>query len=182
MHDLTQKTCKKEIIFEGQILRVRKDEAEMPDGQLVEREVVEHPGGVGIALENEDGKFFLVRQWRYAQEQETLEFPAGKKEKGEDPLMTAMREVVEETGYEGCDWKYLGSMMPTPAYDTEVIELYYARKGAFRGQHLDSDEDLDVTFYSLEELTEAVLAGKLRDAKTMYLTLLLRELKARGEI
>ena len=172
MHDLTQKTRKKEIIFEGQILRVRKDEAQMPDGQFVEREVVEHPGGVGIALENEDGKFFLVRQWRYAQEQETLEFPAG----------TAMREIVEETGYEGCDWKYLGSMMPTPAYDTEVIELYYARKGAFRGQHLDSDEDLDVAAYSLEELTDAVLAGKLRDAKTMYLTLLLRELKARGEI
>ena len=171
MHDLTQKTRKKDIIFEGQILRVRKDEAEMPDGQIVEREVVEHPGGVGIALENEDGKFFLVRQWRYAQEQETLEFPAGKKEKGEDPLMTAMREIVEETGYEGCDWKYLGSMMPTPAYDTEVIELY-----------LDSDEDLDVAAYSLEELTDAVLAGKLRDAKTMYLTLLLRELRARGEI
>ena len=167
MHDLTQKTRKKDIIFEGQILRVRKDEAEMPDGQIVEREV---------------GKFFLVRQWRYAQEQETLEFPAGKKEKGEDPLMTAMREIVEETGYEGCDWKYLGSMMPTPAYDTEVIELYYARKGAFRGQHLDSDEDLDVAAYSLEELTDAVLAGKLRDAKTMYLTLLLRELRARGEI
>ena len=58
----------------------------------------------------------------------------------------------------------------------------YARKGAFRGQHLDSDEDLDVAAYSLEELTDAVLAGKLRDAKTMYLTLLLRELKARGEI
>ena len=69
MHDLTQKTQKKDIIFEGQILRVRKDEAEMPDGQIVEREVVEHPGGVGIALEDEDGKFFLVRQWRYAQEQ-----------------------------------------------------------------------------------------------------------------
>ena len=73
-------------------------------------------------------------------------------------------------------------MMPTPAYDTEVIELYYARKGAFRGQHLDSDEDLDVAAYSLEELTDAVLAGKLRDAKTMYLTLLLRELRACGEI
>ena len=57
MHDLTQKTRKKDIIFEGQILRVRKDEAEMPDGQIVEREVVEHPGGVGIALENEDGKY-----------------------------------------------------------------------------------------------------------------------------
>ena len=60
MHDLTQKTRKKDIIFEGQILRVRKDEAEMPDGQIVEREVVEHPGGVGIALEDEDGKLYIT--------------------------------------------------------------------------------------------------------------------------
>lgn len=182
MQDLAQKTLKKETVFDGQILHVRRDEARMPDGQIVEREVVEHPGGVGIALEDEDGRFYVVRQWRYAQEQETLEYPAGKKEKGEDPLMTAKREIVEETGYEGTDWKYLGSMMPTPAYDTEVIELYYARKGAFRGQHLDSDEDLDVKTCSLEELTEEVLAGTIRDAKTMYLTLLLRELKNRGEL
>ncbi len=182
MQDLTQKTLKKETVFDGQILHVRRDEARMPDGQIVEREVVEHPGGVGIALEDENGRFYVVRQWRYAQEQETLEYPAGKKEKGEDPLMTAQREIVEETGYEGTDWKYLGSMMPTPAYDTEVIELYYARKGAFRGQHLDSDEELDVKTCSLEELTEGVLTGSIRDAKTMYLTLLLRELKSRGEL
>ncbi len=182
MRDLTQKTLKKETVFDGQILHVRRDEARMPDGQIVEREVVEHPGGVGIALEDENGRFYVVRQWRYAQEQETLEYPAGKKEKGEDPLMTAQREIVEETGYEGTNWKYLGSMMPTPAYDTEVIELYYARKGVFRGQHLDSDEELDVKTCSLEELTEGVLAGTIRDAKTMYLTLLLRELKNRGEL
>ena len=96
--------------------------------------------------------------------------------------MTAKREIVEETGYEGTNWKYLGSMMPTPAYDTEVIELYYAKKGAFRGQHLDSDEELDVNTCSLEELTRDVLSGKIRDAKTMYLTLLLGELKRRGEL
>lgn len=182
MHDLKQETLKKVPVFDGAILHVRKDEARLPDGQIVEREVVEHPGGVAIALEDEDGRFFLVRQWRYAQEQETLEYPAGKKEAGEDPLMTAKREIVEETGYEGTDWKYLGSMMPTPAYDTEVIELYYAKKGAFRGQHLDSDEDLDTRTCSLKELTEEVLAGKLRDAKTMYMTLLLDKLRERGEI
>ena len=73
-------------------------------------------------------------------------------------------------------------MMPTPAYDTEVIELYYARKGAFKGQHLDSDEDLDVRTYSLGELVQKAVDGELRDAKTMYMVLLLQELKRRGEI
>ena len=66
MQDLAQKTLKKETVFDGQILHVRRDEARMPDGQIVEREVVEHPGGVGIALEDEDGRFYVVRQWRYA--------------------------------------------------------------------------------------------------------------------
>ncbi len=182
MHDLTQTQLSEEEIFKGHILRVRKDTAKMPDGQIVEREVVEHPGGVAIALEDSEGKFFLVTQWRYAQEQVTLEFPAGKKEAGEDPLTTATREIVEETGYEGTDWRYLGSMMPTPAYDTEVIELYYAKAGAFLGQHLDDDEDLSAERYTLDELTALVLSGTLRDAKTMYMTLLLQELKRRKEI
>lgn len=177
MHDLRQETITKTPVFDGEILHVRKDEARMPDGQIVEREVVEHPGGVAIALEDEDGRFFMVRQWRYAQQQVTLEYPAGKKERGEDPLMTAKREIVEETGYEGTDWKYLGSMMPTPAYDTEVIEMYYARKGKFLGQHLDSDEDLAAETYSLEELVKGVLDGTLRDAKTMYMTLLLERMR-----
>ncbi len=182
MRDLTQKKLTEEEIFKGYILRVRKDTAQMPDGQIVEREVVEHPGGVGIALEDEDGRFFMVTQWRYAQEQVTLEYPAGKKEPGENPLETAKREIIEETGYEGTDWRYLGSMMPTPAYDTEVIELYYAKKGAYHGQDLDEDEEIDVQTYSLEELTEGILKGEIRDAKTMYVTLLLQELKRRGEI
>lgn len=182
MRDLSQKKLSEKEIYSGSILRVRKDQAQLPDGQLVEREVVEHPGGVAIALEDEKGEFYMVTQWRYAQAQVTLEFPAGKKEPGEDPMETARREIVEETGYEGTEWRILGSMMPTPAYDTELIELYYARKGAFKGQHLDSDEDLDVRTYSLGELVQKAVDGELRDAKTMYMVLLLQELKRRGEI
>lgn len=182
MRDLKQTKLSEEEIYNGCILRMRKDRAQLPDGQLVDREVVEHPGGVAIALEDEKGEFYMVTQWRYAQEQVTLEFPAGKKETGEDPLTTATREIVEETGYEGTDWRYLGSMMPTPAYDTEVIELYYAKAGAFLGQHLDDDEDLSAERYTLDELTALVLNGTLRDAKTMYMTLLLQELKRRKEI
>ena len=69
----------REEIFEGNILHVYKDTVEIEDNLTVEREVVQHIGGVGVALEDTDGKFFFVKQWRYAQQEETLEFPAGKK-------------------------------------------------------------------------------------------------------
>lgn len=180
--EMDEKTLTKDYVFKGTVLKVRRDTARMPDGRTAEREVVEHPGGVGIALEDEEGRFFFVSQWRYAQNEVTLEFPAGKKEEGEDPLTTAKREVIEETGYEGTDWRYLGKMYPTPAYDTEVIDLYYAKCGRFCGQHLDSDEFLNVSRYTLDEMMEKVLAHEVPDAKTMTMLLLVRAEKERGNI
>lgn len=177
-----EKTITKESVYDGAILHVRKDTAELDDESVVDREVVEHPGGVGIALEDTDGTFFMVRQFRYAQQQETLEFPAGKKEKGEDPLTTAQREIIEETGYEGTDWKYLGKMFPTPAYDTEVIDMYYAKKGKYVGQHLDEDERIDVCKLTLDELSDKILSNAIPDAKTIGMTFLVKENKERGSL
>ena len=182
MQDLTEKTIGSQRIYDGTVIKVRRDEAEMPDGLVAEREVVEHPGGVGIALEDEEGRFFLVTQWRYAQGCITLEYPAGKKEKGEDPLTTARREIVEETGYEGRDWFYLGKMFPTPAYDNEVIDLYYAKIGEYHGQHLDEDEYINVSRHTLNEIEDMIVNGKIPDAKTMGMTMLIRQNKERGNI
>lgn len=182
MDDLNEKTLKKESVYQGKILNVRKDQAQMPDGQVCDREVVEHPGGVGIALEDEDGKFFFVTQWRYAQEKITLEYPAGKREAGEDDLNTAKREIIEETGYEGNDWQYLGLLYPTPAYDSETIGMYYAKKGKFLGQHLDDDEYINVSMLTLDEITDKILAGEVHDAKTIAMTFLVKEMKAKGII
>ena len=175
--DLKEKTISKEYVYHGLILNVRKDEAETADGQRVPREVVEHPGGVGIAMEDEEGKFFLVTQYRYAQEAIMTEYPAGKREPGEEPLITAQREIVEETGYEGKDFFYLGQMAPTPAYDSEIIHLYYARQGAFVGQHLDDDEDLNVSKMTLDEITAKIVKGEITDAKTIGMTFLVRAYK-----
>lgn len=175
IEDLEQKTIRSERIYEGTVFQIRKDEAQMPDGSHVLREVVEHRGGVGIALHDSDDTFFLVTQWRYAQRKPMLEFPAGKKEKGEDPFDTAKREVIEETGYAGKDWHYLGQMVPTPAYDEEVIDMYYAEKGDFMGQHLDADEQLNVSKMKIDDLIEEIKAGKVTDAKTMVMAFLVRE-------
>lgn len=180
--DIKENTVKTTTVYDGHIIKVRLDEAELPDGSHAPREVVVHPGGVGIALEDEEGKFFFVTQWRYGQEQIMLEYPAGKKEPGEDPLTTAKREIVEETGYEGLDFVHLGSLVPTPAYDTEVIELYYARQGRFLGQHLDADENLRLSKLTLAEITERIVRGEVTDAKTVAMTFLIKEFKERGTI
>ena len=182
MSDLNEKTVAQSYVYEGNIVKLREDKAEISDGSVVDRVVVEHPGGVGIALEDEDGKFFFVSQWRYAQSEVTLEYPAGKREEGEDDLNTAKREIVEEVGYEGTDWKYLGVMYPTPAYDSETIGMYYAKKGAYKGQHLDSDENINVSKYSLDEITDMIVDGKIHDAKTIGMTFLVKENKKRGII
>lgn len=181
-HNIMNRLLTREEIFEGNILYIYKDTVEIEDNLTVEREVVQHIGGVGIALEDKDGKFFFVKQWRYAQQEETLEFPAGKKEEGEDSLTTAKREIQEETGYTGKDWIYMGKIYPTPAYDTEVIDLYYAKVDRYIGQHLDKDEKIQIYKYCLEELIELIMEGKIPDAKTVSMAMYLCQMKKRGEI
>ncbi len=182
MEKLEEKTLTQEYLYQGPVVDLRKDTAQLYDGQVADRIVVEHPGGVGIALEDEEGKFFFVKQWRYAQGKVTLEYPAGKREAGECDANTAKREIVEETGFEGTDWKYLGEMYPTPAYDSETIGMYYAKKGNYLGQHLDADENVEVYRYTLDEITDMIVKGEIHDAKTIVMTFLLKELKQKGEI
>ena len=179
MKDLKEKTIHKEYKFKGIVVNLRTDDAETADGMKVKREVIEHPGGVAIAMEDGEGRFWLVRQWRYAQERVLLEFPAGKKEFGEDPLDTAVREIIEETGYAGTDFVYLGEIVPTGAYDSEVIYLYYTEQGEYLGQHLDADENLHIEKYTLDELTEMIMRGEIIDAKTIAMTFMIKERKSR---
>ena len=178
--DLKQKRLSSDYKYKGKILNLRVDQAEMPDGQTVEREVVEHHGGVGIAMEDNEGKFFLVTQYRYAQEKVMIEFPAGKMEMHEDPLVTAKREIAEETGYAGKDFMYLGQMVPTGAYDTEVIHMYYARMGEYTGQKLDSDEFLNVSRMTLREIMDASIDMTIDDGKTLAMIFLISQMKERG--
>ena len=177
MNELKEKTLTKTYVYEGPVVNLREDTAEMPDHTIADRTLVEHPGGVGIALEDEDGKYFMVRQFRYGQMEVMLEFPAGKREKGEDKFITAQREIVEETGYEGYDWKYLGYIAPTPAYDEEKIFMYYAKKGKYVGQHFDDDENIALCKYSIDELVDMIMKQEITDAKTVAMTFMVKEMK-----
>ena len=96
MLDLTEKLLQSHPIYNGRIIRVRRDEVLLPDGGHGLREVVDHPGGAGILALDDKGQVALVRQYRYAVGEHLWEIPAGKREKGEEPRITARRELHEE--------------------------------------------------------------------------------------
>lgn len=163
-----EKMIERETIYDGKVIRVYKDEVELDDGSRSIREIVQHNGGVCIALKHGD-VYYLVKQFRYALGREMLEFPAGKIEKGEDPMEAILREVVEETGYEAEGIREMGYLIPTCGYCTEKIYLYYAEAGKKVGQHLDRDERIDLYTYTLKELKQMISDGRINDSKTVAL-------------
>ena len=164
--NLTEKTVRKNIVFEGKIIRVRVDDALLPDGRPCMREVVEHPGGAAV-LYAEAGKVLLVRQFRYAYGEELWEIPAGKLEKGEDPRLAAARELEEETGQSAGRLELWFVLYPTPGYTNEKIYIYRAY-GAHAGHvHPDEDEFLTAAFYPVSDVLAMIERGEIRDAKTI---------------
>ena len=165
-----EKQVKRETIYDGKVIRVYKDEVELDDGTRSLREIVQHNGGVCIALKK-DGRYFVVEQYRYALGRDMLELPAGKIEKGEDPLFAILREVEEETGYKAENLKEMGYVIPTCGYCTEKIYLYYGEAGEEVGQHFDRDERIELKQYTFKELKEMIKDGKINDSKTIALVL-----------
>ena len=161
-----EKTVSSEEIYDGKIIKVRKEKVELPDGRLATRELIGHPGGVGIIAVDGDGKVFMVTQYRIAAKSEMLEIPAGKMEYGEDPLECGARELIEETGYKAEEFTHLGEYYATPGYCEEKLNIFLARKLTFVGQNLDDGEFLNVSKYSLDELYQMVMDNKIYDAKT----------------
>ena len=116
--DLTEKCLDSREIYKGRILRLRVDTVALPNGKTSLREVVEHPGGVGILALDENGCVPMVTQYRYAFSRTLLEIPAGKREPGEEPFVTAQRELKEEVGATAADWQSLGQIIASPGcYD-----------------------------------------------------------------
>ena len=168
-------------LYEGVIVNVRLDRAELVNGDVVRREVVEHPGGVTVIPVEEDGTVWCVRQFRYPIQREMLEVPAGKLEIGEKPLPAAVRELSEETGLEAGRMIYLGACCTSPGFSTEVLHIYLALELKHGDAHPDEDEFLNVEKHSLETLTEMVMSGEIDDAKTIIAVLKARRfLEAEG--
>lgn len=177
----TQKSA--EYIFKGRIINLRRDEALLPNGQTATREVIEHPGGVCVAALTDDNCLLFVRQFRYPYMEETLEIPAGKRDKGdEDPLECGKRELREETGAIAAKYISLGELYPSPGYCGEVIWMYAATGLSYGDCDPDDDEFLAVERYPLEKAVEMVLSGEIKDAKTQAAVLKVKLLRDSGKL
>ena len=163
---LYEKTLHSETLFTGHIIKVRLDTVQLPNGKNATREVVNHPGGVGILALDEKNNVLTVKQYRYVYGQTLLEIPAGKLEPGEDPYAAALRELQEETGATTDKLVSLGEIYPTPGFCSEIIRLYLARNLTFGEMSPDEDEFLEVQRVPFPVMVDQVLRGEISDAKT----------------
>lgn len=163
-----------EQVYQGHFLDVRRDRVRLPNGATARREYIVHPGAVMIVPLLDDGRLVIERQYRYPVAQVMVEFPAGKLEAGEPPLVCAIRELAEETGYRAAEWARAGITHNAIAYSTEGIEIWFARGLTLGVNQLDEGEFLDVSTATLEELEEAARVGTLTDVKTLVGLLWLR--------
>ena len=147
------------------MLRLERDTVRLPNGLVTSREVVRHPGAVGI-IALQDQHVLLVRQYRYPVAQETLEIPAGKLDPQELPLDCAVRELREETGYRG-SMEHISTFYTTPGFTDEVMHLYLARDLTWDPLAPDDDEFLGVERIPWDEAVMKARQNEFNDAKTI---------------
>lgn len=178
--DLTEHELSSEQVFDGALLKVRRDTVRLPDGSSGGREYIEHPGAVAILPILDSGDIVFERQYRYPLRTTMIEIPAGKIDAGEEPLFTAKRELLEETGYSASEWRHLLTFHPVIAYSTERIEIFIARGLDHQGAKLDAGEFLEVFTAPLAEALEWVRNGTITDSKTIIALLWLDKMQAGG--
>ena len=164
---LYETTKHEEVLYEGRIIRVHVDDIELENGMPAKREVVDHPGGVSVAILTGENELIFVRQFRYPYKKVLLELPAGKLEPGEDPFEAVKREQREETGTTAESYISLGEVYPTPGYCGEIIRLWACRVDKETGElSLDPDEFLQTLRIPLDKAVEMVLHNEIPDSKT----------------
>ncbi|HWI62477.1 MAG TPA: NUDIX hydrolase, partial [Symbiobacteriaceae bacterium] len=157
---------KREEIYQGYSIKVRKDTVRTAEGKEFTRDVVAHPGAI-VIVAVEGGDLLFVRQYRYAAGESLLELVAGTREPGEEPDVTAAREIQEEIGYKAGKLTKLGEFYSAPGFCSELLHLYLAEDLTPSRLPGDEDEEIEVERYSLQEALRMALAGELRDAKTL---------------
>lgn len=177
--DLTETFVSRQDIFDGRIVTLHVDTVTLPDGNTALREIIDHPGGVGILAIDDEDRVFMVQQYRYAFSQAMWEIPAGKREAGEEPLVTAKRELQEEVGVTAERWLPMGELIPSPGCYAERLYLFMARGLTVGDTHPDDDEFLTVSRVPFTELSQACLSGEIQDAKTVVAVLKAKALLGR---
>src|ERR1700712_378403 len=160
-HDYEVKSS--ENAFEGRIIKVRTDHVTMPDGETSQRDVIEHPGAVGIVAMNDEGKVMMIRQSRHPGGQAIGELPAGLLDvDGEQALATAQRELAEEAGLQAERWNVLIDLLTSPGMTDEATRIYLARDVTETHEERSSvDEKADL---ELDGVLPSVMSGGIRNS------------------
>jgi ADP-ribose pyrophosphatase len=175
---LREETLVSDQVYLGAFLDVRRDQVRLPDGGTAQREYIVHPGAVMVVPLLADGRLVIERQWRYPLARAMIEFPAGKIDAGEPPLLCGVRELAEETGYRAAEWARAGILHNAIAYSNEGIEIWFARGLTLGERRLDAGEFLEVGSASLDELDDMARRGELTDGKTLIGMLWLQNWRA----
>lgn len=176
-----EKTLSKKQVFQGNIIGVESWKVLLPDGKEATRDVVTHPGASVVIPITDDGQIYMVRQYRTPINLETLEIPAGKLDKGEDPFVCAKRELKEETGLDSKDIKHLMDIHSAPGFSNEILHLYVA-KNLYEGEACaDEDEFISAEKYPINTLIEMIVKNEITDGKTI-IGILMADKIIKGEI
>jgi len=162
-----EKTLSSQLIYDGQVVKLRVDTVRIPGGREAQREIVEHSDCAAIVAIDADGKVLLVKQFRKAVEKELLEIPAGGIEPGEDPMTAVRREMQEETGYLPQRVERLGGFYSTPGYCTEYLHLFLATDLTPSQLFAEDTDSIKLVRVPISQIPDLIASGSICDAKSI---------------
>lgn len=165
-----EETLSEESIYKGNVTEYTVQEVRLPDGKRAQREIVRHAGASAVIPFTEDGRMVLVKQYRKAIDQISIEIPAGIKDAEDNSaLVTAKRELEEETGYRADNWAFVTSFFSTPGFTDEYLEIYEASglKKVDNPLNMDEDESIELMEVTFDEAWDLYEKKLLRDSKTV---------------
>jgi ADP-ribose pyrophosphatase len=154
-------------IYDGKIIKVSVSQVKCPNGNIAEREVVHHPGGVAVVPVDKDGYVYMVNQYRIPYDAMLIEVPAGKLDAGEEPCVAAERELREETGIVAKRIDFIGHFYPSVGFCDEDLRMYIATGLEFGDTDPDEDELVVVEKYHINVLVEMIMNNEISDGKTI---------------
>ena len=156
-----------DTIYTNRLFKIVRKFITNSNGKQLERHVILHPGAVVILPILSDGRIVLIRQHRIAVEDDLIELPAGTMETGEEPIVTARRELMEETGYMANELSPVLKFYTSPGFVKEEMRLFKATGLTAGPTALDEDEKIESLLVDMPHAMKMVLTGEIRDAKTI---------------
>ncbi|OGO26039.1 MAG: hypothetical protein A2W33_02580 [Chloroflexi bacterium RBG_16_52_11] len=165
-------TIQSQTVLKGRVFDVRQDQVRLPNGRLVQLEIVDHPGAVVLVPVDTSGNIWLIEQYRHAAGENLIELPAGVAEAGESLEECAFRELREETGMSASSLQRIGEFYIAPGYSTEYLIIFLATGLSPDPLTGDEDEFIQVKPTPIDQVFMLVESGQIRDAKSLAALLL----------